>query len=289
MDSITDLSGTDISATDITGTEVGYIPVDTDCAQATGCTLAGDERFIIHLDGVILDHGHALPGAAAFLNAAAGRYMLISSNSRDTAKSMSTKLKRVGIDVSPDCIILAGEEAVRHVGETYPRARAIVVASRVLSHAARAAGLIHVQRDARVILIGRDTTWTYQRLALIANEMDRGALVIATNPETACRSEDGRLIPDTGSLLAALEAATGRKADCVIGQGTEPLTAIALKRLGVAAGRAVLITASGPCEDHGALRDGMRRLQVDPQGRGDCVSLDVLHRQVQLPSPRHRH
>ena len=190
-----------------------------------------ETRFVICLDGTILSNGHAAVGAVAFLRAIAGRYMLISNNSRDTGRSMSEKLKRAGISVPDSCIILAGEQTVHAVAERYPKARCIILASRVLSHAAHRAGLVTVPNEAEVVLVGRDSTWTYQRLAQIANEVARGAVLVGTNAETTLIAANGQIIPDTGSIIAAVEAVTGRRAVCMFDKSLAPLVRMAVQRL----------------------------------------------------------
>ena len=199
-------------------------------------------RFVVELDRTILSNGNAVPGAVAILRALAERYVLISPNSRDTARTMAVKLKRAGIDVPDERIVLAGEQAIEFIAKNYPKARCVIAASRVLSHAARKAGLVPVQSEADVVLVGRDSTWTYQRLALIANELSRGAVLVGVNSEAAFVGANGRIVPDTGALLASITAATGKAVDFIIGPS---LMQAAINRLQCDSAEVVVVSDKG--------------------------------------------
>lgn len=198
-------------------------------------------RYIIRLDGMVLHNGIARDGAAKWLRAITGRYALVSSNSRDTARTMTAKLKRAGLDVPEQRIVLAGEEALRFAAARYPGARCKVLASRVLAHAARSHGLELVQDNAEVIVLGRDSAWTYRDLALVINELARGAQLIASNDDTTCLGQGGRLIPDTGAILAAIEAAASKSAKIIRFSRGATLQA-AQQRLGEARCQALVIS-----------------------------------------------
>ena len=189
-------------------------------------------RWIIRLDGIVLAAGAARDGAANLLRAVAGRYVLVSSNSRDTARTMAGKLKRLGMDVPERAIVLAGEEALRSVAARFPGARCLVMASRVLAHAARGLGLDPVQDNAEIILLGRDSAWTYRDLTLVANEMARGCRLMVSNGDVSTLGKGGRIIPDTGAILAAIEAVAGDRAADILRLSRGAVLRTALERLG---------------------------------------------------------
>jgi len=236
------------------------------------------ETIIVRIEGVLLREVHAVDGAAAFVRAAGARLLCVSNSSRDTGRTMSGKLRRAGIDVPPERIVIAGEEAVRLIAATYPGARCLVAASRVLSHALRDFGLTPVQRDADVVILGRDSGWTYQRLALIANEVARGAVTVAINPRGASRCEDGRIVPEAGALCASVEAATGKAIAHVVGATGAAMVAAALARLGDPdrAVPAVYIGPHDPARPGGPDLPGIRTLRVGAEARFDAAP-DAAH------------
>lgn len=218
-------------------------------------------RFIVQLDTRIPRDPGLTGQVLGGLRMLGDRFAVISANSRDTAKSFCLKLRRAGLDLPESRVFLAGEQTLRMVGARHPGAHCLFSTSRVLSHAARRFGLVPVQRDADVVLVGRDTSWTYQRLELLANEVAAGAAFYATNREAMLHSAEGRLLPDTGAMVAALEAASGVKARVPMGDPPLALVALAQAALGCEDARTVLLTAA-PLRSGSELPAGMRALPV---------------------------
>ncbi|MDE8654478.1 HAD-IIA family hydrolase [Novosphingobium album (ex Liu et al. 2023)] len=224
--------------------------------------IAAGDHFILDLDGTLLRGGAATEGARDFLRAVEGRFALVSNNSRETGRSLSSRLRRVGFDIPADRIVLAGEEAVGFVAREYPGARCLVATSTVLRHCARRHGLVPVAEKADVVLLGRDTRWSYGKLALLANEVRRGAVLVAANPDLTHPGNDGLIVPETGSLLAAVEAAAGIAATHVIGKPAAMLFVAALERLGSSRAGTIVIGDNPLTDRAGASALGLRSLIV---------------------------
>lgn len=236
------------------------------------------DRLIIDLDGTLVCGGKALRGAAELTSRLAGRFTIVSNNSRDRASQMSTRLARLGIAATADRIILAGEEAVRFAARRYPGARCLVAASGGLRRFALSLGLNPVASGAEVVILGRDTDFRYEKLTLLANELKAGAVLIAANTDLTHPDLDGRVTPETGALLAAVTGAAGVGAHHVIGKPEPLLFEIALERLGVAR-RDVIVIGDNPLTDAlGGQRAGLRTILVDPTGHGQPSLGDLLAR-----------
>ena len=254
-------------------------PGDADRGEASGAApcapqpAGGRDRWLIRLDGILLADGAAREGAAALLRALAGRYVLVSSNSRDTARTMAAKLKRFGLDVPEAAIVLAGEEALRLAAARFPGGRCLVMASRVLAHAARDLGMEPVQDKADVILLGRDSAWNYRDLLLVANEMAHGCRLVVSNGDLRHAGKGGRIIPDTGALLAAIVATIGDGARDIVHLPRDSVLRIALGRLGVDAGRVWLLSDAHNAQQDLALVAGLAPFPRPADGRGHLVAI----------------
>jgi len=234
------------------------------------------DHFLLDLDGTLLCGGRATEGALSFLHAVRGRFALVSNNSRDTGRSLSAKLRRVGFDIPPASIVLAGEEAVGFVARQYPGARCLIAASPALRHCARRHGLLPVMEKAEVVVLGRDIHWNYAKLTLLANEVRRGATLVAVNPDLTHPGSDGQVVPETGALLAAVEAAAGVAAAHVVGKPTALLFLAALDRLG-ADRRDTIVIGDNPLTDRaGARALGLRSLIVSSDRQGGRPNLADL-------------
>ena len=74
----------------------------------------------------------------------------------------------------------------------------------------RATGIKLVDKDPDIVALGFDTTLTYQKLWDACRYLAGGAEYIATHPDLNCPTADG-FMPDTGSMMAMIEASTGRR------------------------------------------------------------------------------
>jgi len=68
------------------------------------------------------------------------------------------------------------------------------------------------------VVVGFDLTLTYARLCRAAWWIQQGKLYLATNPDRVCPTDQPTVLPDCGAICAALDCATGRKPDTVMGK-----------------------------------------------------------------------
>jgi HAD superfamily hydrolase (TIGR01450 family) len=212
--------------------------------------------------------GQPVEGAKTFLDSVADRYMVVSNNSTDTAARLSEKLQRIGLAIPRHRLVLAGEETIRFVAARYPAARCLIAASGLLRNMARQAGLMPVRQDAHFVILGRDLKWDYRRLTLLVNELYRGAALIATNPDLRRSDGENRIVPETGSLLAALMAAAGVQPVHTIGKPGTRLFEEALDRLRSSPQNTVVVCDHASTDQEGARRLGLRSIPVGAD-RGD--------------------
>jgi 4-nitrophenyl phosphatase len=232
--------------------------------------------YVIDLDGTLRSGNLVLPGAQALLDYARDRYVVVSNNSRDTATTLAAELDRLGLKVDSERIVLAGEQAVLEIARCYPAARVRIVASRTLAHLATRRGCNVVEEEPDVILLGRDQTFDYKKLASIVNQIRRGARLVAANPDMTHPAADGGVWPETGSLLSAVLACTETQVDAIVGKPEPLLFAEALRRLGTTA-ESTLVIGDNPLTDAaGASRLGMRFLLVGRHAGAHIASLDAL-------------
>ena len=91
-----------------------------------------------------------------------------------------------------------------------------------------------------VVVAAFDRTFDYRKLQIAFDAIRAGARLVATNPDPYCPAPGGGL-PDCGAITAAIEAATGVRADAVVGKPSRAMARAALSRLGVGAGDAIVV------------------------------------------------
>lgn len=218
----------------------------------------GAGGYLVDLDGTLIKGNQILPDTHWLLEAIAGRYVILSNNAEHTPVQLSRLLGSMGLAVPPDRIILAGTCAIDRIADTLPGAALMVVGSRALKFYARASGLRTGVLNPDVVLIGRDRQFTYEKLAAAAAALSGGARLFVAAPDLNHPGADGKPVPETGALAAAVIACSGTTEYTVIGKPEPVLFDIACQRLGVEFADAIMIGDNPQTDGLGASRLGMR-------------------------------
>lgn len=219
--------------------------------------LAQARHLLVDLDGTLVRTQEAIAGAAELLAHFDGRYAIVSNNSTHTAPGLARRLRRLGLRVPAERIVLAGEQAVRQLVHECPGARVMMVASPALQRYARTLGCQLVQADADFVLLALDMRFSHARLALVVNELLRGARLVASNADLTHPGAQGRVVPETGALLAAVVAASGVQPLRITGKPAPLLFEEGLRRLHARAESTVVVGDNPLTDAEGAQRLGM--------------------------------
>jgi HAD superfamily hydrolase (TIGR01457 family) len=197
----------------------------------TRSDVAAVRGFIIDLDGTMYVGDRLIAGAPALLSVlAASRrpFVFVTNNSSASASSYGSKLRALGLDVADTQVFTSGEATamfVRRCGWT----SAYVVGTPSLEQEFERAGIAVSGASPACVVLGFDRTLTYAKLERAARLIGDGVPFIATHPDLVCPSENG-YVPDCGSMIALLEAATGVK-PTVVGKPEPLLVEMALAKL----------------------------------------------------------
>lgn len=212
--------------------------------------------YILDLDGTLWRGGRPMPGAAELLRRLEGRYVVASNNSTDDAAGLSQRLAAIGLMVPPSRLVLAGETAVALTAAWHPGARVLLLGSPVLRRLALRAGLRLDEEAPQVVVLARDTGFTYDRLCAAADALLGGARLVVANPDLTHPASGGLVVPETGSLLQAVLACAGDVPRRVVGKPEPPLFEEALRRLGATAAGTLVIGDNPATDGAGAERLG---------------------------------
>jgi len=248
-------------------------------SQAHAAWFADMAGLILDLDGTLIRGDEVLPGAAALLHAYQGRYVIVSNNSTHTAPLLARQLQQAGLPVKADELVLAGERTVSHLREQHDAARILMLASPALKEHARHLGCRLVEEDAEIVVLARDERFDYAALKLVANEIAHGARLIVSNTDLTHPGPGGAIVPETGSLLQAVQACSGAAPLHVIGKPGTALFQEGLRRLDIAAAQALVIGDNPYTDALGAVAMGMRYLLVGASPHADAATLAQLMRQ----------
>jgi 4-nitrophenyl phosphatase len=173
--------------------------------EAVRSGLADAEGFLLDWDGCCAVDNRLVPSAVQFLKAMRTRTVIVSNNSSNTAQDFQRILHTAGVEMRPEQIILAGVEALNRAAEigspftwvlSDPRMRIL----------ARRLGLCLEAHAPDLIVLLRDTRFSYPRLEKVINALAGGARLIVSNLDVTHPGRAGRIRPETGALLAAVRA-----------------------------------------------------------------------------------
>lgn len=191
---------------------------------------------ILDLDGTVYRSGELVGGASEAVGRlrAAGHPVVFATNkSVATTREYVNKLEGLGIPASAADIVTANQSVARYLSTRFSAdERVFVVGERPLWQELEAAGL-QVTADpdgAAIVVLGWDRRFTYDKLRAIYQAIVEGAEAVATNPDVTCPVFSGE-VPDCGSLIAAVEAATSRPIDVVAGKPSPLMLDAAVERL----------------------------------------------------------
>lgn len=203
----------------------------------------GIKGVILDMDGVLWRGKQLLPGfddLFSFLQARQIPYVFATNNSTRRPVDYVAKLERAGLRVDTERILTSSTVAAIYLRDHFPEAStAFVVGEDGLHHALTEAGFQLTTEQADLLVVGLDRQVNYDKLRAAAYQLQGGAIFIGTNGDVSFPEAEG-LAPGAGSVLAAIEAATG-VAPKIMGKPELPIFEAALKLLDVPAGAAVMV------------------------------------------------
>jgi NagD protein len=150
-------------------------------------------------------------------------YTFLTNNSSKSAKDYLLHLRKIGIPAAPDQLYTSTQATIEFLRQEHPALkRLFVLGTPSMSAEIEAAGF-EPTRDAAEdepdgVLAGFDTGLTFSRLCRAAWWIKQGKPFIATHPDRTCPTDQLTVWVDCGSICAALEQATGRAPDAVLGK-----------------------------------------------------------------------
>lgn len=187
--------------------------------------LGGVRCYLLDMDGTVYLEDHLLPGAIDFLvylEKEGIEYLFLTNNSSKDASQYLEKLNKLGIHTTRSRILTSGEATAIFLIEKDKNASLYVVGTPSLQKEFTSQGFTLTDQDPDMIVLGFDTTLTYEKLWACCNFIREGRPYIATHPDINCPTRDGYM-PDIGSFIALIKASTGREPDHIIGKPYEAM------------------------------------------------------------------
>lgn len=193
------------------------------------------DTFLLDMDGTIFLGNELIDGASDFLDTLkqnGKRYIFLTNNSSKNRMAYVDKLRNLGLDVTAEDIFTSGEATTRYLKNRHEGARIYLLGTPSLEEEFIREGFQLVSgRGEKVdfVVLGFDTTLTYEKVWIACEYIAAGVEYIATHPDFVCPLPGGAFMPDAGAMAAMIEASTGKK-PFVIGKPNKAVVeSIALK------------------------------------------------------------
>jgi 4-nitrophenyl phosphatase len=195
------------------------------------------------MDGVLWRGDQALPGIHrwfTWLRARQTPFVLATNNSMKTPEDYVRKLGKFGVEaVETRQILTSGTTTMDYLRRHYAAGTSVhILGGDGLRELVTQAGFT-LSDVASVVVVGLDTSLTYDKLKQAAMLIRDGATFIATNVDRTIPTPDG-LAPGGGSIVAALRAASDAE-PLVMGKPHPPMFEAALHLLGRSAQQTLMI------------------------------------------------
>lgn len=169
--------------------------------------------FILDMDGTIYLSNRLFEFTKPFLEQvkqSGKEYVFLTNNSSKNAKFYREKLNKMGIVIDEDKIFTSNQVIIDNLKSICKLQALYVVGTEYLIEDFKNAGFKVNEGRPEYVVIGFDTTLTYDKIRKACDYIREGIPVIGVNTDYNCPIEGG-FIPDCGSISAMVTASTGEE------------------------------------------------------------------------------
>jgi 4-nitrophenyl phosphatase len=190
--------------------------------------------FLLDMDGTFYLSDRLLEGALRFIDLLREQkkeFLFLTNNSSKHRRQYAEKISRLGLPISEELVLTSGEATALYLKRQHPEARLFVVGTPSLEEEFRQHGFRLVEQEPDFLVLGFDTTLTYQKLWTLCDFVRTGIPYIATDLVVG---KPNRLIVDAAAAKMNLPvnqlAMVGDRlyTDIALGQSSDIVTVLVL-------------------------------------------------------------
>src|SRR4051812_42174575 len=150
-------------------------------------------------------------------------YTFLTNNPSKSVIDYLEHLHGMGVPATPDQLYTSTQATIEFLREQWPKlSRLFILGTTSMCQEFSSAGFELLpdspEAEPDAVVVGFDTTLTYARLCRAAWWISRNKPYFGTNPDLVCPTDQPTMLVDCGSLIAALQTATGRAPAAVLGK-----------------------------------------------------------------------
>ncbi|HEX7004753.1 MAG TPA: HAD-IIA family hydrolase [Trueperaceae bacterium] len=201
------------------------------------------QHWFLDLDGTTYLGGEPLPGALPliehFRRSGTG-FTFLTNNSSRSSREYAVKLSRMGFPVTSENVFTSGQATAGYLARTHPEASVYLLGTPAFAAELGAAGISVVEDRPDFVVLGFDPDLDFARLTRACSFLREGSRYLASHPDANCPVAGG-YIPDAGSVMALIEASTGRRPEEVVGKPNRRFIEEAAAAAGVDLSRCAMV------------------------------------------------
>jgi len=171
--------------------------------------------YLIDMDGVLYRANHLIPGAEEFvqaLTAAGTPFLFLTNNSAPTPEDLAVRMKHLGIHgLTARHFYTSALNTADFLSETDPGCTVFVLGEGGILTALHERKIANDAIHPSYVVVAEGAA-TMEKLTKAHECVERGARLLATNPDNWCPVTNEKTRPGAGATAAFLEASTGRRA-----------------------------------------------------------------------------
>jgi len=184
------------------------------------------KHIALDMDGTIYKGDTLFPYTKAFLRALKQMgisYSFLTNNPSRSTKDYLSHLREMGLHVTKNEIYTSAHATMDYLTHHCPDAKKLfILGTPSMVREFEQAGFVpvadHPHEEPDAVVVGFDPTLSFPRLSRAAWWISKKKFYLATNPDFVCPTDQPVVLVDCGSICAALEKATGRWPDVVLGK-----------------------------------------------------------------------
>lgn len=199
--------------------------------------------FLLDMDGTIYLDTTLFEGTLSFLDTLkkqGKRAIYITNNSSKDTVEYEKKLRRLGIETTDDDFCTSAHALVYNLDKVSPGARIYLVGTPALAAYMERSGYELVddyydepEKRPEYVVLGFDTTLTYEKLRIACDYLTDGVKYWATHPDMVCPMRPGHSVPDAGAFMLLIEGATHRRPEFIAGKPDPCMIRMVMEKFGL--------------------------------------------------------
>jgi 4-nitrophenyl phosphatase len=232
--------------------------------MATGISRESISALILDMDGVLWRESESigdLRSIFAQIERIGWKVIFATNNATRTISQYVSLLSSFGVGAEPWQVINSATAVTFFLCNKFPAGGPVyIIGEQGLIEACNENGFYQADSGALAVIAGMDRNLTYDKLKTATMLLRAGVPFIGTNPDLTFPTPAG-LVPGTGSILAALTAASD-VSPVIVGKPEPLMYLVALKRLNISAEQALVIGDRPETDIAGAQQIGCRTALV---------------------------